>query len=246
MPNLNARELRRNPTEAERVLWRHLRLNQIAGCQFRRQAPMGNYIVDFVCFKKRLVIEVDGGQHLEQEAHDTKRTAWLESQGFQVLRFGDNQVFSELDAVKQSILEALTDNHHLTPPPKDNGGHRSWSSRMFKSSMLALLLLAIACTPAEPAPAQTATSTREPTATRVPPTSTAAQTATPSMFGTKYSAAVQTRIDEMAERRDCAGLQAEFDTASRNDTATRSRTGSGTADLMGYIDGKLRAAECYR
>lgn len=66
-----------------------------------------------------------------------------------------------------------------------------------------------------------------------------------SMFGTKYSAAVQTRIDAMAADRDCRGLQAEFDTADANDDATRRRTGSGTADLMGYIDDAMRRVGCY-
>ena len=98
------------------MLWQHLRFKQLGG-RFRRQAPIGNYIVDFACFEKRLVIELDGGQHLEQEASDGVRTAWLESQGFQVLRFWNNNVFSELDSVKQRIVEALGDDAHLNPPP---------------------------------------------------------------------------------------------------------------------------------
>ena len=116
MPNVNARNLRRNLTDAERLLWQHLRFKQLGG-RFRRQAPIGNYIVDFACFEKRLVIELDGGQHLEQEASDGARTAWLESQGFQVLRFWNNEVSSELDSVKQRIVEALGDDPHLNPPP---------------------------------------------------------------------------------------------------------------------------------
>ena len=77
MNNAKARQLRQNPTEAERVLWRHLRLRQLAGCKFRRQQPVGQYIVDFVCFENRLVIELDGGQHCEQVAYDVERSAMV-------------------------------------------------------------------------------------------------------------------------------------------------------------------------
>jgi very-short-patch-repair endonuclease len=103
-----ARELRKNPTDAERALWRHIRYRQLAGCRFRRQAPVGPYILDFVCFEKKLVIEVDGGQHTEQADYDGVRTAWLESQGFRVLRFWNNQVLQEIEAAKEAILLALT------------------------------------------------------------------------------------------------------------------------------------------
>ncbi len=107
-----ARELRNNPTEAERTLWKHLRLRQLDGYKFRRQQPLGPYIVDFVCFEKRLVIELDGGQHSEQAAYDSERTAWLRRQGFVILRFWDDQVFKETEAVKECIFEAL-----CKPPP---------------------------------------------------------------------------------------------------------------------------------
>ena len=99
-----ARELRKNPTDAERRLWRTLRYRQVLGCRFRRQAEIGPYIVDFVCFEKRLVIEVDGGQHAGQEEYDAGRTAWLESQGFRVIRFWNNQVLEEIDGVQEVIL----------------------------------------------------------------------------------------------------------------------------------------------
>ena len=102
-------------TDAERTLWRHLRLRQMRWCKFRRQQPIGPYIIDFVCFEKRLVIELDGGQHSSQTSYDLKRTAWLEGQGFQVLRFWNNKVLKEMEVVKQVIWEKLT--HHLTPPP---------------------------------------------------------------------------------------------------------------------------------
>ena len=82
-----ARALRRNPTEVERLLWRHLRFWQLDGYKFRRQQPLGNYIVDFACLEKRLVIELDGGQHTEQTDYDSARDAWLRAEGFLILRF---------------------------------------------------------------------------------------------------------------------------------------------------------------
>ncbi len=115
MNKTKARELRKNPTDAERMLWEHLRLRQIGGNKFRRQQPLGPYILDFVCLEKRVVVEVDGGQHSEQIAYDTKRSAWLEAQGFRVLRFWDNEVLRSIDVVKEVIAEAL--NSELNPPP---------------------------------------------------------------------------------------------------------------------------------
>ena len=102
-----ARELRNNPTDAERALWQQLRRRQIGGYKFRRQHPLGNYIVDFFCVEKGLIIELDGGQHQERIAYDNIRTEWLASQGFRVLRFWNNQVLEEIEAVKQVIHEAL-------------------------------------------------------------------------------------------------------------------------------------------
>ena len=104
-----ARELRKNPTEAEHMLWRHLRLRQLGGCKFRRQQPIGKYIVDFVCFEKRLIVEVDGGQHSGNINYDSERDAWLEKQGFSVLRFWDNQVLKEMEAVEEVIMGTLGD-----------------------------------------------------------------------------------------------------------------------------------------
>ena len=108
MHKARARELRKNPTEAERVLWQHIRRRQLGGYRFRRQQPLGEYIVDFFCFEKRLVVEIDGGQHSERVSYDTARTASLKSRGFRVLRFWNNQVLGETEAVKQAILEALS------------------------------------------------------------------------------------------------------------------------------------------
>ena len=76
-----AKVLRKNPTETERALWRDLRLRQLKGFKFRRQQPVGPYVVDFVCLEKKLVVEVDGGQHV-MNAEDLERRVWLESQGF--------------------------------------------------------------------------------------------------------------------------------------------------------------------
>ena len=102
-----ARDLRRNPTEAERALWKHLRIRQLRGHKFRRQQLLGPYIVDFVCLEKRLIVELDGGQHAEQVRSDTNRTAWLETQGFRVIRFWNHHVLNEIEAVKEAIGEAL-------------------------------------------------------------------------------------------------------------------------------------------
>jgi very-short-patch-repair endonuclease len=82
-------------------------MKQMAGNRFRRQQPIGPYIVDFVCLEKRLVIELDGGQHAEQPEYDAERTAWLESQGFRVMRFWNNQVLEEIEIVKEAIWKEL-------------------------------------------------------------------------------------------------------------------------------------------
>ena len=102
-----ARALRRAPTEAERALWKHIRLRQLEGHKFRRQQPIGSFIVDFVCFERRLVVELDGGQHATQVALDAGRTAWLEAQGFRVMRFWNHEVLRDTEAVKETIRRAL-------------------------------------------------------------------------------------------------------------------------------------------
>ncbi|HLE24519.1 MAG TPA: endonuclease domain-containing protein [Thermodesulfobacteriota bacterium] len=104
---LGVRDSRKNPTEAERKLWQHFRLRQLGGYKFRMQQPLGPYIVDFVCLEKKLILEVDGGQHSEQLSYDTERSTWLEAQGFRVLRFWNNEVLKEIEVVKQVITEAL-------------------------------------------------------------------------------------------------------------------------------------------
>ncbi|MBM4332057.1 MAG: endonuclease domain-containing protein [Deltaproteobacteria bacterium] len=115
MNKFRARALRKNLTEAERSLWRELRFRQMGGYKFRRQQPLGGYIVDFVCFEKRLIVEVDGGQHSEQIEHDLKRDEWLKAQGFPVLRFWNSQVIDEIRAVKEIIHNSL--ERKVYPPP---------------------------------------------------------------------------------------------------------------------------------
>ncbi len=127
MNNNKARELRKNPTESEQALWKHLRMRQLGGYKFRRQQPIGPYIVDFVSFEKRVIIEVDGGQHSQQVEYDSKKTVWLEDLGYQVLRFWNNQVLKEIEAVKAIVSKVLEDGvntPHLNPPPQ--GGRRDF------------------------------------------------------------------------------------------------------------------------
>jgi len=93
-------------TDAERRLWACLRGRRLAAYKFRRQHPLGRFIVDFACIEYRLVIEADGGQHNENEA-DERRTAWLEREGWQVLRFWNNEILTNSEGVVVMILEAL-------------------------------------------------------------------------------------------------------------------------------------------
>ena len=107
MNKTKARELRKNPTEVERKLWKYLRLRQLGGYKFRRQQPLGSYIVDFVYLEKKLIVELDGGQHSIQINYDAKRTEWLETHGFRVLRFWNNDVLEEIEIVKELIAKEL-------------------------------------------------------------------------------------------------------------------------------------------
>jgi len=100
-------------TLAERRLWQRLRGKQLYGWKFRRQHPYGNYVLDFVCLDAKLVVEVDGGQHLERRQDDEARDASLRAAGFQLLRFWNNQVMQELEAVIEVIVAALP----VTPSP---------------------------------------------------------------------------------------------------------------------------------
>jgi len=103
----NARRLRQEHTPAETVLWRCLRNRQVDSLKFRRQFPVGKFIVDFCCIEKMLVIEIDGGSHVDKEEYDQKRTNFLEGQGFHVIRFSNRMVYDQLDAVIEEIRLAI-------------------------------------------------------------------------------------------------------------------------------------------
>ncbi len=120
-PTDRARTLRKSQTDAEKLLWKHLRAKQMEGFKFRRQHPVGNYVVDFACLEKSLVIEVDGGQHADS-MKDDKRNAWLTSEGFKVLRFWNNELLTNMKGVLEVIRENILSHPPLPPPLK--GGER--------------------------------------------------------------------------------------------------------------------------
>jgi very-short-patch-repair endonuclease len=101
-----ARQLRRNMTDAEKLLWRHLRAHRLAGQKFRRQHPLGPYVVDFVHLGARVVVEADGGQH-NGSVSDQARDTWLQAQGFRVLRFWNNDILIGTKAVLEEIWRAV-------------------------------------------------------------------------------------------------------------------------------------------
>jgi len=106
MPNQTARRLRRDLTDAELRLWLLLRDRRLAGYRFRRQHPVGDFIVDFACTKHHLVVEADGGQHADSEA-DARRTKILEEEGWRVIRFWNNDVLANTEGVVETILRVL-------------------------------------------------------------------------------------------------------------------------------------------
>ena len=99
--------LRKNATDAERLLWSHLRWRQLSGFRFRRQRPFGPYVCDFICLEASVIIELDGSQHVEQAAYDSRRDAFLRSYGFRVLRFWNGDVLAKPDVIAETIFEAL-------------------------------------------------------------------------------------------------------------------------------------------
>lgn len=103
---LFAKELRKNSTDAEKKLWECLRRKNINGLKFRRQEPIGNFIVDFVCYEKKLAIEIDGIQHLNQKYYDKDRDNWLKSNGFSVLRFGNDDVLKNINDILEIIKQS--------------------------------------------------------------------------------------------------------------------------------------------
>ena len=112
-----ARRLRLNQTDAEARLWRHLRHWPMQGTHFRRQVPIGPYVVDFACMAAHLVIELDGSQHSLDEniAHDETRTRWLEAAGYRVIRFWNNDLAKNMDGVLESIYAAIHGSSETAP-----------------------------------------------------------------------------------------------------------------------------------
>lgn len=116
MASERARSARKFQTDAERRLWFALRDRRLAGYRFRRQHPIGIFIVDFACTKHRLIVEADGGQHADN-SDDAKRTAWLEAEGWRVLRFWNNDVLTNTEGVVETILRKLHDMEAPSPGP---------------------------------------------------------------------------------------------------------------------------------
>jgi len=117
-----ARVLRRNATDAERLLWKYIRGRRLAGCKFRRQFVIEPYIVDFICLEAKLIVEADGGQHAEQINNDAKRTAFLESLGYKIMRFWNHEILGDINAVLERIYcfliaPSITVPDAILPPP---------------------------------------------------------------------------------------------------------------------------------
>jgi very-short-patch-repair endonuclease len=120
--------LRKRPTDAEQLLWRYLKMKQMEGLKFRRQQPIDNYIVDFVCFENRIIIEVDGGQHAAENNKDRERDSYLQQLGFKVLRFWNNEVLQNTNGVLETIREnGLPHPPHKPHPARE--GKKSQASR---------------------------------------------------------------------------------------------------------------------
>ncbi|MDH5684079.1 MAG: endonuclease domain-containing protein [candidate division WOR-3 bacterium] len=130
-----AKNLRKRSTDAERTLWKHLRARQIDGLKFRRQEPIGQYVLDFICYEKGLVIELDGGQHSISEKEDAERDIWLKQQGFKVVRFWNNEVLMNINGVLEVIRkQCLTPSPHPSHQWRGNKGSKS-TFEMGKTSL---------------------------------------------------------------------------------------------------------------
>jgi 2-C-methyl-D-erythritol 2,4-cyclodiphosphate synthase len=131
-----ARKMRNNPTEAERLLWHYLKNNQL-GVHFRQQHPIAGYIPDFVCLNARLIIEIDGGYHLEGEQPelDAERTQWLNQQGFVVLRFTNDEVFAGVDDVLEDITSTLETLSESPIKGGNNASHKTQDSKANQSPL---------------------------------------------------------------------------------------------------------------
>ncbi|MDP1992303.1 MAG: DUF559 domain-containing protein [Syntrophales bacterium] len=124
-----AKNLRKRFTETERLLWRYLRARQLEGLKFRRQQPIGKYIVDFVCFEKGLIIEVDGGQHAIETDKDSERDKWLKEQKLEVLIFWNNEVLTHTEEVLEVIRKRCLSHPPLAPPIEGGGRKRGYPIR---------------------------------------------------------------------------------------------------------------------
>jgi len=122
---VRARSLRSTPTDAEALIWHHLCDRRMANQKFRRQRPIGPYFADFACLEAKLIVELDGGQHTEAVAYDENRTRFIEAYGYRVLRFWNQEVLTQIDAVRERILQALQeDSPHPSPLPQAGEGAR--------------------------------------------------------------------------------------------------------------------------
>ncbi|MBI4808573.1 MAG: DUF559 domain-containing protein [Nitrosomonadales bacterium] len=117
-----ARRLRSDMTDVERRLWSAMRGKQLEGCRFRRQHAIGAYIADFACVERMLVIELDGGQHQDQKTYDNTKSRYLNHQGWQVVRFWNNEVLENLDGVLEVIVEKLNSAPPSHPSSHDGKG----------------------------------------------------------------------------------------------------------------------------
>ncbi len=111
-----ARSLRHKSTDAEILLWQHLRDRRLLNCKFRRQVPIGKYIVDFLCEDPPIIIELDGSQHMEQEDYDQARTDWLNANGFRVFRFWNNDVLDNTEGVLESLFSTIQESRPTIHP----------------------------------------------------------------------------------------------------------------------------------
>ena len=125
-----SRQLRNNMTDAERYLWKRIRMKQLKGCQFYRQKPIGDYIVDFFCPRAKLAIEIDGSQHSSSEAteYGRMRDEYLMSLGLKVLRFNNNEIMKNIEGVVERIMEEIP----LSPPFTKGETRHNNSSPFYK------------------------------------------------------------------------------------------------------------------
>lgn len=122
---VRARSLRETPTDVESLRWYHLRDRRLSDHEFRRQRPIGPYFADFACLEAKLIVERDGGQHADAASYDENRTRFMQAQGYRVLRFWNNEVLTQTDAVRERILQALQeDDPHPSPLPQAGEGAR--------------------------------------------------------------------------------------------------------------------------